>query len=436
MSSKIKPQEKDAILQSLSAGVVPRIGLQHIQVGRKDEVLAVISDLERIKNGGSAIRFVIGRYGSGKSFFLNLIRTVSLDRKFVVVQADITTERRLQGSGGKARALYSELMKNMATRSKPSGGAISSIVQRWVSDVDYSVRQTGGGNKEVAEKIHKQLEPLRDLVSGYDFGTVIAKYVEGFHDSNGSLMESCLRWLRAEYTTKTEAKQDLEVRTIIEDSNIYDYLKLFAQFVKMAGYTGLIVNIDEMVVLTHRLNNKLSRESNFEMILTILNDCLQGSVSGIGFIFAGTDDFLENSRRGLFSYEALERRLSGAGIVAEGLKDFSGPVIRLPQLTNEEIYVLLYNIRNVFALGDKSKYLVPDDALKAFLNHCHKTLGSEMFGTVGDIAKSFTKFLYLLKQNPQIKWESLLEKTPVEKTPEPDMTPIDDENEDLVSLKL
>ena len=421
---KVKPRERDAILQSLRAGVVPRIGLRHIQVGRKDEVAAILQDLGRIEQGGATIRFIIGRFGTGKSFFLNLSRMVALEKKFVVVQADITPDRRLHASGGQARALYTELMHNMAVRSKPDGGALTSMVEKWVSDIDYDVRQSGGGDTEVAKAIHDRLKPLQEFVSGYDFAMVIGKYYEGFQSQNEVLTSSALRWLRAEYTTKTEARQDLGVRTIIGDQEIYDYLKLMAAFVRMAGYSGLLVNLDEMGVLSHRLNNVQARNSNFEMILRIVNDCLQGNVSNIGVIFAGTDAFLDDRRRGLASYEALATRLADNSFAIGGLKDLSGPVIRLANLSTEDLYVLLHNIRSVFASGDSSKYLVPDAALKDFLNHCSKTLGADFYRTPRDAVKSFVGFLSVLEQNSETDWKTLVCRITVEQAKDPDSEPI------------
>ncbi len=323
---KLKQRERDAIIQSLSAGVVPRIGLEHIQVGRKNEVSAVLADLEKIQNDGAAIRFIIGRYGSGKSFFLNLCRIVALEKKFVVAQADISLERRLYSRENQARALYTELVHNFAVRAKPEGGALQGLIERWISDLDQRFKKEGKSNEEVLKHIPQELKCLQEFVSGYDFATVLGKYFEGYQKSDDQLMSSAIRWLSGEYSTKTEARQDLGVRTIIEDEMIYDYLKLWGRFVKMAGYSGLLVNLDEMGVLSHRLNNIQARNSNYETILHIVNDCLQGSVSGVGFIFAGTDEFLKDQRRGLVSYGALERRLAVKdNFNVSGLKDFSGP---------------------------------------------------------------------------------------------------------------
>ncbi len=450
-ANPIKPRERDAILQSLRAGVVPRIGIRHLQVGRLDEVAAILTDLNRVKDGSASIRFIIGRYGAGKSFFLNLSRVAALEQKFVVAQADITTDHRLHGSGGQARALYAELMQNLATKAKPDGGALTSVVERWVSDLDQKVRATGGVDSDVVKAVNDQLKPLEDLVSGHDFANVIGKYVEGYQQSKELLTSSALRWLRAEYRTKTEAKADLGVRSIIEDSQFYDYLKLFAVFVRMAGYSGLLVNIDEMGVLSHRLQSSQARNANYEALLRILNDTLQGGATGIGFLFGGTDTFLEDRRRGLFSYEALATRLADNSFSAGGLKDLSGPVIRLANLTPEELFVMLRNIREVFASGDPSKYLIDDEGMKAFMVHCQGTLGAEYFRTPRDSVKGFVGLLSVLEQNPGFDWRTMLKSTKMEATPDPEAEPEEpvsksetpptaivkpDRDDDLTSFKL
>lgn len=250
---EIKRRERDAILQSLQAGLVPKIGLHLIQVGRKQEVNAILMDLERIEQGGAAFRIVVGRFGSGKSFFLNLVRNLALQKRMVVIQADMSMERRLHASGGEARALYSELVKNLATKSKPDGGALRNLCDGWISGLQFEVNQAGGKEEDVKKRIFEDLKSLQDHVGGFEFAEVLAKYYEGYVAGNDALQGAALRWLRGEYTTKTEAKEDLGVRRIINDENFYDSLKLLAAFCVKAGYAGVLVNIDEMVVLSHRL---------------------------------------------------------------------------------------------------------------------------------------------------------------------------------------
>ncbi len=420
MNSSIKPRERDAILTSLRAGVVPRVGLRHLQVGRLDEVSAVLADLGRIEGDGASVRFVIGRFGAGKSFFLNLARIVALEKRFVVAHADVTTERRLHGSSGQARGLYAELMKNLSTRARPEGGAMASILERWVSDLDHEVRSAGGADDDVARTVEARLKPLQDLVSGYDFATVVVKYLQGFLAHDDVVMAAALRWLKGEYHIKTEARQDLGVRTIIDDAQFYDYLKLFARFVKAAGFAGLLVNIDELGVLSHRLNHSQARNSNYEAILRIVNDCLQGGASGIGFLFGGTDTFLDDRRRGMASYEALATRLAGNTFAQGGLKDFSGPVIKLANLSPEDLYVLLHNIRNVFAMGDPAKHLIDEQGIQAFMAHCATRLGAEFFLTPRDATKAFVGLLSVLEQNPGVGWRAVLSSTALEHTPDPE----------------
>ncbi len=435
MTVKIKPRERDAIKQSLIIGVVPSIGLHHIQVGRKDEVQAIINDFNRVAADSASIRFIIGQYGAGKSFFLNVARMFALEQGLVVAQADITMDRRLSATQGQARAMYSELMKNLATRANPTGGAIQNIIERFITDVEQNVRLNNGSDEDVKREIHQRLHSLKNFVSGYDFATVLSKYFEGFLKSDSNLTDAALRWLRAEYTTKTQANAELGVRTFIDDHNIYDYLKLMAAFTKIAGYKGLIINIDEMSVLSHRLSNKQARDRNYEIILTILNDCMQGNVSNLGFIFAGTDSFLLDHRRGIESYQPLAERLRGNRFAREDLKDFSGPVIRLANLQIEELYVLFQKIRDVFASNDPGQYLISDEAITKFLEHCYQTLGADAYLSPRESVMGFVGFLSVLDQNPEEKWYDLLSGINFDKSLKDTEDMIMDDVEDESGLK-
>ena len=368
----------------------------------------MLSDLDRVSNDGASLRFIIGKYGSGKSFFLNLTRILALEKKFVVANADITQNVRLAGSNGKAQALFSELIHSLGVRAKPEGGALSGIIEKWISDIDYGMKKEGKSNEDVMQTITTLLRPLQDFVSGYDFAHVIDKYYEGYNSGNNQLKSNALRWLAGDYNSKLEARQDLGVRNIISDEDIYDYLKLWAYFTKMAGYSGFIVFIDALGIISHGLNSAQARDANYDMILKIVNDCFQGNVLGIGFFFAGTDDFLNDSRRGIASNEALARRLSRNTFKVTGVKDFSGPVIFLENLTIEDNYVLLSNIRNVFASGEIDKYIIPDEGLKDYLSYCAKTLGSEFYQTPGDMVKRFVSLLSILEQNPGKTYKEII----------------------------
>lgn len=405
----IKRRERDAVLQALQAGLVPKQGLHLIQVGRKAEVSAILSDLERIGDQGASFRICVGRFGSGKSFFLTLIRTLALQKKLVVAQADFTMERRLWASNGDAKALYSELMRNVATKAMPDGGGLAGIVSQWISQVQHEVMTAGGTTEGVEQRVTGDLRDLENYVGGFEFAEVIRAFYRGHVTKDDALQAAALRWLRGEFPTKTEARQALGVRRIIEDDTIYDALKLMGAFCRKAGYGGLLVALDEMVVLSHRLPHSRARQANYEALLTILNDCLQGSVEGLGFIFAGTDECLEDKRRGLFSYEALRSRLAENALARQqGLVDLSGPVVRLQPLAPEDLFVLLKNVALVHANGDPSKVAVPDEAITALLQKANETLGAEFFRTPRDVVRSFVGLLNLLDQNPGKSWQEIL----------------------------
>lgn len=435
----IRPRDRDAILQSLQAGLVPRRGLQYIQVGRAQEIKAVTGDLDRIADGGSAVRFIIGEYGSGKTFFLNLIRTVGLEKGLVTAHADLTPDRRLRSTSGHGRALYRQLAQNVSTRTTPEGGALRSIVERFIADANQEA-----GNCEVPteEVIRNRLYELSELAAGYAFTDIIARYWKGYQDNNDELQHTALRWLRGEYDTKTEAKNELDRRIpIIDDSNWYEMLKLMARFVDLAGYEGLLINLDEMVNL-YKLSHGGARQSNYEKLLSIVNDGLQGQTVGLGFLFAGTPDFLTDSNRGLYSYEALRSRLSESTFASDELIDMSGPVVRLSNLTQEDMYVLLQNLRHVHAGGDPEKYAIPDEALDAFMQHCYEQVGSAYFQTPRNTIKEFLSFLAILEQNPNVSWEDLIGDLDIERDtghtiPDKETESAEDDGEDdLANFEL
>ena len=399
---KIKRRERDTIIHALSAGVVPKLGLRHIQVGRARETTEMISDVERIVEGGATIRFVIGEYGSGKTFFLNLVRLIALEKGMVVFSADLAPDRRIHATGGQARLLFAELTRNASTRTKPEGGALASVVERFVTQ---AVREAEWAERTADTVIRGKLEHLEELTGGYEFATVIAKYWEGHEIGDDELKSNALRWLRAEFATRTDARKALGVRTIIDDAGVYDHLKLMSVFVLEAGYGGLLVALDELVTL-YKLTNSQARNGNYEQILRILNDVLQGSAVHLGFVLGGTPEFLMDTRRGLYSYEALQSRLAENTFARNGRVDFSGPVLRLSSLTREDMFVLLDNIRRIF-LGEEID-AVPDEALKAFMAHCSERIGDAYFRTPRNTVTAFVNMLSVIDQNPGTVWQDLV----------------------------
>ncbi|MDR2935130.1 MAG: ATP-binding protein [Candidatus Adiutrix sp.] len=417
-AQRLRPKERDAIIQSLRAGVTPRAGLRHIQVGRVREVQALLQDIERIADGGSAFRLIIGEFGSGKSFFLHLVRAIALEKGLVAVQADLAPDRRLSAAGGQARNLYAELMRNCSTRTKPDGNALTSVVERFITEARKEAEAGGLG---VTAVIEERLGHLSELVGGYDFAKVVAAYWQGHESGNEQLKADATRWLRGEFAAKTDAKNALGVRAIIDDANVYDSFKLLSLFVRQAGYAGLLVSLDEMVIL-YKLASQKARQANYEQILRMLNDCLQGGAAHLGFLLGGTPDFLLDPRKGLYSYEALQSRLAENSFARKaGVIDYSAPALHLAGLTPEELLILLRNLRHVFAYGDPGRYLVPDEALTAFLAHCSKRIGEAYFRTPRNTIKAFVDLLSVLEQSPDIQWPQLVSQVHVEEERNTDM---------------
>jgi len=433
--SKLKPRERDAIVQALRAGVVPKLGLRHLQVGRAHEIEELVKDIDRIADGGSAIRFIIGEYGSGKTFFMNLIRLVALEKGLVVMFADLAPDRRLHATSGQARGLYAEMARNLSTRTKPDGGALASVVERFVSQVQ---QEAEAKDQLTGSVIRERLSHFEEMTGGFDFAEVIRRYWEGHEAGDEDLKSAALRWLRGEFSTKTDARKALGVRTIVDDASVYDHLKLMSSFVCEAGYKGLLVGLDEMVNL-FKLSSAQARNANYEQILRILNDVLQGSAENLGFLLGGTPEFLMNTRRGLYSYEALQSRLAENTFARDGLIDLSGPVIRLSSLTPEDLFVLLSNIR---AIMQDEHDALPDASLEAFMAHCSSRIGEAYFRTPRNTVTAFVNMVAVLQQNPGIEWTDLIEKIDVREDRGDDMADIDEQvgagpvDDDLAAFRL
>lgn len=416
MSKVIRAKERETIIQSLRSGVVPRVGLQHIQVGRSDELKSFIKDLETIADGGSSFRLVIGDYGSGKTFFLSLVRSIALEKGLVTMTADLSPSKRLYGNEGQARRLLADLVTSLSTRTKQDGNALTNILEKFISIAQVKAEKE---REEISFTIKNMLNELNDFPNGHSFAYIVYKYWEAYDTENDALKNCVLKWLKGEYATKTDTMRDLGIRDFINDASFFNTLKLYSVLVKKAGYKGLLINLDEMVNL-YKAAHGTSRKMNYEEILGILNNTLQGTVSNIGFIMSGTPEFLTDTRRGLYSYEALRSRLAENDFSKQlGVVDYNSTVLRLSSLSKEELYVLLKNLRNVFACGIKEDYLVPDEALVAYMNYCFNKIGDSYFRTPRNTIKGFLDLLSILEQYPSLKWDDVIEKIKIEKDIEP-----------------
>ncbi|AFR22610.1 ATP-binding protein [Lactobacillus helveticus] len=401
------------VLNSLKGGVVPRIGLPYITVGRKEEIEALIHDVDIIQDGGASFRFIVGRYGSGKSFLLQTIRNYVMDKNFVVVDGDLSPERRLQGSKGQGLATYRELIQNLSTKTRPEGGALTLILDRWINSVQSQVAQSGIANDdpkfeaEVDKKIYAVISSLNELVHGFDFAKLLNMYYHAYMSNDDETKAKVLKWFRGEYSHKTEAKKDLGVDIIISDSDWYEYLKLFAAFFRQAGYAGLMIMIDELVNI-FKIPNAISRQYNYEKILTMYNDTLQGKAKYLGIIMCGTPQAIEDRRRGVYSYEALRSRLATGKFVQDGARDMYAPVIKLHPLTAEEMLVLTEKLADMHANLYGYERTITNDDLAQFIKIEYARVGADTNITPREIIRDFIELLDIVWQNPDTKITDLL----------------------------
>lgn len=413
--TKIPKRVLSGLLASISAGVVPRMGAPYIAIGRNDEIEALLGDLEAVNDGGGSMRFIIGKYGSGKSFLIQLVRGFALEKGFVTADADLSPERRICGTKGTGIATYRELIRNLASKSSPDGGAMPQIIARWLSDLQSETAGEGldigsdAFTKSLTEKIYRVARSLEAQIGGFDFASVITAYYKAYLAGDEEKKSACLRWLRGEYSTKTEARNAVGVPLsgIIDDDNWYEYIKLLAVFFRHIGYRGFVVFIDECVNL-YKITNRISRENNYEKLLSMFNDTLQGKAEGLALIFGGTPQFLEDTRRGLFSYEALRSRLSDGQFQKAGYKNLIGPVIRLRRLSDDELFALIARITNLHAQNYNWTPRVTDEDMAAFLKICLERAGADTLITPREIIRDYMTVLNILFQNPETTFSDVV----------------------------
>ena len=404
-----------SLIASVSAGVVPRAGAPYIAIGRTDEITALLDDLERISLGEGRMRFIIGRYGSGKSFLIQLIRGYAIEKDFITLDADLSPERRLYGSNGSGLATYRELIKNMASKSSPDGGALSKIISKWIASLRAEILESGidESSEEFINLLHRKIslamKDIEFLVGGFDFSKNVTEYYRAYISGDDEKQSACLRWLRGEFSTKTEAKQALgyNVSTIVNDDNWYDYIKLWASLVRKMGYNGLVVFVDECVNL-YKIPNRVSRENNYEKILSMFNDTLQGQAEGLAIVFGGTPQFLDDTRRGLFSYEALKSRLCDSKYEIAGMKNLNNPIIRLVRLSDNELFALLKRITDLFYQYYSCNLNVTDNNIVEFLRINLNKTGAETMVTPREMLRDYITVLNILLQNPQVDFDTVI----------------------------
>ena len=410
---KIPKRIAQTLINSLKGGVVPRVGLPYITVGRKAEIDALLHDVDIIADGGASFRFIVGKYGSGKSFLLQTIRNHVMAKNFVVVDADLSPERRLQGTRGQGLATYKELIRNMSTKTKPEGGALSLILDRWISNVQQETVAASGLSvtdpslpRLVEKQIFAVVYALNEMVHGFDFAKLLTMYYRAYISGDDETKAKVLKWFRGEYNTKTEARQELGIGIVITDEDWYEYLKIFAAFLKQAGYAGMLILIDELVNI-YKIPNAITRQYNYEKILTMFNDAMQGKAQHIGFILCGTPQCMEDPRRGVYSYEALRSRLAEGHFSGEH-KDLLSPVIRLLPLTNEEMLILVEKLADIHAELYGYRQIVTGQDMIDFIEIEFSRIGADTHITPREVIRDFIEVLDIVYQNPGISVRALL----------------------------
>lgn len=417
MENKVPAATAAAVLNSLKGGVVPRVGLEYITVGRRNEISALLQDVAIIENGGAAVRFIEGKYGSGKTFMMHALRNHVMEKNFVVTDVELSVDKRLVGNKGQGLATYRELIRNMSTSACPESGALQVILNKWISNVENEVVQKDGltpGNEafdiKVSQRIYDITNAMESKVNGFDFGRVLAAYYKGKRTGREELQRNAFRWLCGEYRTKTEAKTDLGVNLIVTDENWYDFMKLFADFVVRAGYAGLYICMDELANI-YEIPSKVGRDYNYSRLLSIYNDALQGLANNLGIIISVTKEAMEDPVKGVYSFEPLrtrieDRRREKDGIVP--LMDMAAPIIHLSPLNPGEMYVLLEKLTQLHEVVYDYESKFEHDDFIYFLKTEYAKCKNAREITVREMVRNYITLLNLSQQHQNKTKEEIL----------------------------
>ena len=411
---KIPPKRiSNSLMNSLRGGVVPREGAEYIAVGRREEIEAILNDIEIIEEGGSTFRFIVGPFGAGKSFLFSIIRSHVTKKGFLVMDADFSPSRRLMGSKKEGLSTYQELVKNLSSMAKPAGGALSLVLDRWINELNFDAKKNNISDEKrktyVINEIYQRCSSIRELTHGFEYAKLLELYYISYEENDNELKDNVLKWFRGEYLSKREAKKDLGINIIIDDDDWFDYIKIFAIFINQAGYKGLLLLCDEMINLS-KITNRISRENNYEKLLNIYNDTLQGKAKHMGVIMGATPRSLEDNRRGVFSYDALKSRLSKGSFYDEAMKDLLSPIIHIKKLDNSELFVLLERLSILHSSLFKYELKISEEEIQEFLFSEFNRIGAKDKITPREIIRDFIEILNLLHQNPNENVSSILEK--------------------------
>ena len=398
MEYKINKRIAKTVLHALSGGTVPDNGLPYIAVGRRDEVAALTQDMEQVAEGYSTFRLLEGPYGTGKSFMLKLVKNEALLRGFVVMECELAPERKLCGTKREGLETYRCLMSRMSTRTCPGGNALEEVLDTWLDGCRERAAEEGiEGEQELLDAVLKYGQPLKKkltaLPHGFDFYEVFWIYIKSALTGGLDQKDRALRWMRGEYRNRTEAKKALKVNAVIEDGDWFSYLKLWAVLVREIGYTGLYVLLDELTQITRNIVHSTTREHNFERLLSIYNDCYGNEARYMGMILCGIPSSIHDSKRGIFSYEALKSRLSNSSLQGEDL--YHAPVIRLSMLTAEEFVTLLERLEAMHALlHEREGYFTEEERIR-FVNHEYHRIAASNHLTPREFIRDFLTILDL-----------------------------------------
>lgn len=368
------------IIDSLRNGTVPAEGTENIAVGIDEELTEIQDQIERTREDKSAFKFIIGDYGSGKTFFSTSVREMAYDKKFVVSSVVISQETPLH----KFEELYRKIMEGMRTSENKKIPAFNFILEEWLLNIEDKVIEIEGLDPyedskkfqiEMNKRINEELMIVGSIAAS--FANAIRAFYKAKYEGDTVLAQGAVAWLKGD-NVRAELKSKLGVIGTITRENSFEFFRALLQMIKTAGYEGLMIILDE-VETVQKLVRKDMRSAAYENLRFFIDESDRNSFPSCFFLYTGTTDLME-SEKGFKSLEPLYQRIKVEREKGDKFKNLRQPVMFLDGLNRDRLYEVACRVRNIH--GQVYSWMpndkLTDDFIKRLINDMTLGFGGEI----------------------------------------------------------
>lgn len=387
----------ESIINALKNGNVPPEGVGEICVGRERELEEFDKIFSKVKDGAAVTRFLNGEFGSGKSFFLKLLEERALADNFVV--AKVTLSRDVPFN--KFEVVYRSIVASLRCK---TGTSLEHIIEKWTTQLRMmALRETTDPYQQeriVIDNINNDLKEVRKHAT--TFAAAIENYYKLSARGDQETAKYAMAWLSGEKNIPYTIKRQFGVKGDIDRENAFKYLEALSSFLMALKYSGLIILIDEAEhIMT--LHTKKLRDTAYDYMRFIYDECSLGRFHNTLFIFAGTPEFFEDPKMGVPSYTALNERIED--VLNTEFKDLRKPIIRLDGFKKDNLMELSDRLISMHEEVYEWEAKPVRESLDGII--ARHEANAELTGYISprNFVKSFISVLDVVQQNPELRSE-------------------------------